>query len=265
MSALALTVADSGTMLRRNLLRAVRYPGLTMFTIGIPVILLLLFVYVFGGTLGAGLPGAGPHAGALDYLSYVLPGILFIGITGIATSASIGVAMDMTEGIVARFRSMAISRAAVLVGHVLGNALQGVIVSALLVGVALLMGLRPTAGPLGWLAIAGVIALVCLAVAWIGVALGVTARSVETSSNTPMILLMLVFLGSGFVPAASMPGWLQGFASYQPFTTWIETVRALMFGGDPGLNLWLALGWAVLLIVGAYAWARARYVRKSVR
>ena len=265
MTAIATTFADSGTMLRRNLLHMVRYPGLSGFTIGIPIILLLLFTYVFDGTLGAGLPGAQPGAGVQDYLTYVLPGIVFIGIAGIASSASIGVAMDMTEGIVARFRSMAISRAAVLTGHVLGNALQGLIVSVLLVGVALLMGLRPTASPLGWLGVAAIIALVSLAVAWIGVALGVTAKSVETSSNTPMILTLLVFLGSGFVPADSMPGWLQGFAKYQPFTTWIETVRALMFGRDPGLNLWLGLGWAVLLIIVGYAWARALYIKKSVR
>src|SRR5580658_3019861 len=252
MTSLTTTFADSVIMLRRNLLHLVRYPGLTGFVIGIPVVLLLLFVYVFGGTLGAGLHGAGlyraglpggdPSGAVHDYLAYVLPGILLIGIAGIANSASIGIAMDMTEGIVARFRSMAISRAAVLNGHVLGNAIQGVLVSVILVAVALLMGFRPTAGPLGWLAVAGVIALVSFAVSWLGVALGVSAGSVATASNTPMVLILLVFLGSGFVPASSMPGWLQGFARYQPFTTFIETVRAFMFGRHPGLDLWLALG-----------------------
>ncbi|UFS58801.1 ABC transporter permease [Subtercola endophyticus] len=270
------TVADSTTMLRRNLLHMVRYPGLTGFVIGIPVILLLMFVYVFGGTLGAGLSpdvigvsaagGGGGGGGAVQqYLAYVLPGILFIGIAGIANGASIGVAMDMTEGIVARFRSMAISRTAVLTGHVLGNTIQGLLVSVILIGAALLMGLRPTASPLGWLGIAAIVALVSFAVSWLGVALGVSAKTVESASNTPMVLLLLVFLGSGFVPASSMPGWLQGFAQYQPFTTFIETVRALMFGADPGLNLWLALGWAVLLGVVGYVWARTMYVRRSVR
>ena len=265
MSTIATTVADSTTMLRRNLLHMVRYPGLTGFVIGIPVILLLLFVYVFGGTLGAGLPEAGPGGAVQNYLAYVLPGILFIGIAGIANGASIGIAIDMTEGIVARFRSMAISRAAVLTGHVLGNTIQGVLVSAILVGVGLVMGFRPTAGPLAWLGIAGLVALVSFAVSWLGVALGVTAKSVETASNTPMILLLLVFLGSCFVPSASMPGWLQGFAQYQPFTTFIETVRALMFGTDPGATAWLALGWAVLLGAVGYVWALALYVKKSVR
>ena len=134
MTAITTTVADSATMLRRNLLHMIRYPALTGFVIGIPVILLLLFVYIFGGTLGAGLPGVGAGDAVQDYLAYVLPGILFIGIAGIASGASIGIAMDMTEGIVARFRSMAISRAAVLTGHVLGNAIQGVLVSVILIG-----------------------------------------------------------------------------------------------------------------------------------
>src|SRR5258708_2895794 len=122
MNTLTITFADSVTMLRRNLLHMVRYPGLTGFVIGVPVVLLLVFVYVFGGTLGAGLPGGGPGGAVQHYLAYVLPGILLIAIAGIANGASIGIAMDMTEGIVARFRSMAISRAAVLTGHVLGNA-----------------------------------------------------------------------------------------------------------------------------------------------
>jgi ABC-2 type transport system permease protein len=265
MTSFAMTCTDSVTMLRRNLRHMIRYPGMTGFVIGIPVVLLLLFVYVFGGTLGAGLPG-GSHGGAVqDYLAYVLPGILLIGIAGIASGASIGVAMDMTEGIVARFRSMAISRAAVLTGHVLGNAIQGVLVSAILVGIALAMGLRPTAGPLGWLAVTGVIALASLAVSWLGVAMGVSAGSVATASNTPMVLILLIFVGSGFVPASSMPGWLQGFAQYQPFTTFIQTVRALMFGRAPGTDLWLALGWGVALALTGYVWARTLYIRKSVR
>src|SRR5688500_18855974 len=114
MTTLALTVADSATMLRRNLLHMIRYPGLTGFLVGIPVVFLLLFVYVFGGTLGAGLPGGGSGGAVGDYLGYLVPGILLFGIAGVANGASIGIAMDMTEGIVARFRSMAISRAAVL-------------------------------------------------------------------------------------------------------------------------------------------------------
>jgi ABC-2 type transport system permease protein len=272
MTTLAATSADSLTMLRRNLLHQIRYPGLYGFVIGIPVVLLLLFVYVFGGTLGAGLPAGLPGVPAglpghavQGYLAYVLPGILLIAIAGIANGASIGIAMDLTEGIVARFRSMAISRAAVLTGHVLGNTIQGAIVSVAVIGVALAMGLRPTAGPVAWLAIAGLLVLASFAISWLGVALGVSAGSVEAASNTPMVLLLFVFLSGGFVPPSSMPGWLQGFARYQPFSAFTEAIRALLFGRGPGSDLWLALGWGALLALIGYAWARALYARKSVR
>ena len=264
MTTITTAVADSGTMLRRNLLHMVRYPGLTGFVIGIPVILLLLFVYVFGGTLGAGLPGGGPAGAIQDYLVYVVPGILLIGVAGIATGASIGIAQDMTEGIVARFRSMAISRASVLTGHVLGNTIQGVLCLAAVLGVALLMGLRPSAGPAGWLALTAFLALVCFAVSWVAVAMGMSAKSVETASNTPMIFTLLPFLGTGFVPTASMPAWLQVFADWQPFTAFIETTRALLNGTELDWHAPLALLWCAVMIVGGYAWARALYVRKSV-
>ncbi len=265
MTTLSMTVADSTTMLRRNLLHMVRYPGLTGFVIGIPVILLLLFVYVFGGTLGAGLPGGGAGGAIQDYLAYVVPGILLIGVAGIASGASIGIAQDMTEGIVARFRSMAISRAAVLTGHVLGNTIQGILCLAVVLGVALLMGLRPTAGPVGWLALTGFLALVCFSVSWVAIAMGMSAKSVETASNTPMIFTLLPFLGSGFVPTESMPAGLQWFADWQPFTAFIETARALLAGTTPDWHGWLALAWCAVMTVGGYLWARGLYLRKSVR
>jgi ABC-2 type transport system permease protein len=275
MSTIKTTVTDSVTMLHRNLLHMLRYPGLTGFVIGIPVVLLLLFVYVFGGTLGAGLPGGGlPGAGlpgggsngaTQDYLAYVIPGILLIGVAGIAASVAIGIAQDMTEGIVARFRSMAISRAAVLNGHVLGNTIQGLLCLAVVLGVGLLMGLRPAVSPLHWLALTLFLALVCFATAWVAVAMGMSAKTVEAASNSPMIFTLLPFLGSGFVPTSSMPTWLRVFADWQPFTAFIETTRSLLAGTTPGRHGWLALGWCVVMIAVGYASARTLYVRKSVR
>lgn len=264
MTTLPVTIADSTTMLRRNLRHAVRYPALTGFVIGIPVILLLLFVYVLGGTLGAGLPGGGPDGAIGDYLGYVVPGILLIGVAGVANGASIGIAQDMTEGIVARFRSMAISRAAVLTGHVLGNTIQGVLCLAVVLVVALVMGLRPDAGVLDWLALTGFLALVCFAVSWVAVAMGMHAKTVETASNTPMIFTLLPFMGSGFVPTDTMPAGLAWFAEWQPFTAFIETSRALLAGGDPGRYLWLGLAWCAVMIAGGYLWARSLYLRRSV-
>jgi ABC-2 type transport system permease protein len=258
-------VADSVTMLRRNLLHIVRYPGLSMFTILGPVVILLLTVFVFGGTLGAGLPGVDPTGGRDAYLAYVMPGILLITIAGTASGASITVAMDMTEGITARFRTMAISRAAVLAGHVLGNTIQAIIAVALVLGVGLLVGFRPTAAPLEWLAAGGLIVLISFAISWIGVAMGMQSKTVETASNLPLILTILPLLGSGFVPTDSMPGWLQWFAQYQPFTPFIETIRGLLLGTPLGWNPVLAVGWCVVITTAGYAWSMAIYERKSVR
>jgi ABC-2 type transport system permease protein len=257
-------VADSVTMLRRNLLHMVRYPGLSVFTIVGPVVFLLLFVFVFGGTLGAGLPGVDPAGGREAYLAYVIPGILLITIAGTAGGTATTVAMDMTEGITARFRTMAISRAAVLAGHVLGNTIQAVIAVVLVLGVGLLIGFRTTAGPIDWIAALGMIVFIAFAITWLAVAMGMQVKSVETASNLPMVLMLLPFLGSGFVPTESMPVWLQGFAQYQPFTPLIETIRRLLLGSPLGWEAVLAIGWCVVITVLGYAWSAAIYERKSV-
>lgn len=258
-------IADAITMLRRNLLHMVRYPGLSMFTILGPVVILLLLVFVFGGTLGAGLPGVDP-AGARDaYLAYVMPGILIVTIAGTASGAAITVAMDMTEGITARFRTMAISRAAVLAGHVLGNTIQAVIAVALVLGVGVAVGFRPSAGPIEWIAAAGLIVLIAFAVSWIGIAMGMQSKTVETASNLPLILTVLPLLGSGFVPTGSMPMWLQWFAEYQPFTLFIETIRGLLLGTPLGWSPILAIGGSIVIAIAGYAWSMVIYERKSVR
>ncbi|MET0932677.1 MAG: ABC transporter permease [Mycetocola sp.] len=258
-------VADSITMLRRNLLHIVRYPGLTIFTIGGPVVFLLLFVVVLGGTLGAGLPGVDPAGGREAYLAYVMPGILLITIAGTAGGAATTVSMDMTEGITARFRSMAISRAAVLAGHVLGNTIQAILAVALVLGVGFLIGFRPTAGPIQWLAAAGLIVFISYAISWLGVAMGMQAKSVETASNLPLLLVLLPMLGSGFVPTESMPEWLQWFAEYQPFTPFIEALRGLLLGTPLGWYPALAIGWCIVITVVGYVWSMVIYERKSVR
>ena len=258
-------VTDAITMLRRNLLHILRYPGLTVFVIGAPVVFLLLFVFVFGGTLGAGLPGVDLAGGRDAYVAYVMPGILAMTIAGTAGGASTTVAMDMTEGITARFRTMAISRAAVLAGHVLGNTVQALIGIVVVLGVGLAVGFRPTAGPIEWIAAAGIIVLIAFAISWLAVAMGMQSKSVETASNLPMLILLLPFLGSGFVPTDSMPQWLQWFAQYQPFTPFVETIRGLLLGTPLGHNPALAIGWCAVITVAGYAWSMRIYERKSVR
>ena len=257
-------VADAITMLRRNLLHILRYPGLSIFVIGGPVVFLLLFVFVFGGTLGAGLPGVDADGGRAAYLAYVMPGILLITIAGTAGGIATTVSMDMTEGITARFRTMAISRASVLAGHVLGNTIQAIIAVVVVLGVGLLIGFRPTAGPLEWLAAAGVVAMIAFSISWIAVAMGIQAKSVETASNLPLILTFLPFLGSGFVPTASMPEWLQWFAQYQPFTPFIESVRGLLLGTPLGWNVAVSVGWSAIIAGVGFVWSTAIYERKSV-
>jgi ABC-2 type transport system permease protein len=252
-STLTYALTDSRTMLRRTLRRMVRYPSMTVLVIGLPLVLMLLFVYVFGGTLGAGLGGVA--GGRQAYLNYLVPGILTITIAGVAQGTAISIAMDMAAGIIARFRTMAISRSSVLAGHVLGALIQNVVAVVIILGVALLIGFRPTAGPLEWLGVAGMVLLLGLAVTWLSVALGLQAKSVETASNTPMLLMLLPFLGSGFVPTASLPVGLRWFAQYQPFTPVTETLRALLTGSPIGSHAIVAVAWCVAIALGSYLWA----------
>ena len=262
MNALSIYVTDSMTMLRRNLRHMRRYP-MIFFIAGIPIVFLLLFVFVFGGTLGAGLGGVA--GGRAEYIAYVVPGILLITVSGGATGTAISVAMDMTEGIVARFRTMSISRASFLSGHVLANVIQTLAAIAVVVVVALVIGFRPTTGPIGWLAAAGLLALSALALTWIAVALGMLTKSVETASNLPMPLLLLPFFGSGFVPTGSMPEPLRWFADNQPFTPIIETVRRLLLGGEIGSMGLIAVAWCVAITLVGYLWARKLYDRDPAR
>jgi ABC-2 type transport system permease protein len=256
-------VADSATMLRRNLRRMRRYPSLTVFIAGTPVVFLLLFVYVFGGTLGAGLGGVA--GGRAEYTAYVLPGILLITVVGAAQGTAISIAMDMSEGIVARFRTMAVARSSVLAGHVIGSVIQTLLALAIVVVVALLIGFRPTTGPVEWLAAVGLLALAALAVSWLSVAMGMSTKSVETASNLPIFLILLPFLSSGFVPTNSMPDGLSWFAENQPFTPVIETVRGLLLGTPIGNSGIIAIVWCVALSAGGFAWATRLYERDRAR
>jgi ABC-2 type transport system permease protein len=252
-------VADSATMLRRNLRRMVRYPTVVLFVIAIPVVLLLLFVYVFGGTLGAGLEGV--SGGRTDYANYLVPGILVLTVAGGGQGTAISVAMDMSEGIVARFKTMSISRAAVLNGHVVGTVLQTMLGLVVVLGAGLLVGFRPTATPVEWVAVAGTLALIAVAVTWLCVALGLVAKNVESASNLPMPLLLLPFFGSGFAPTDSMPGPVAWFAEHQPFTPFTETLRGLLLGTGIGADGLVTVVWCVAITGLSYLWAASLYER----
>lgn len=263
MTMLMQAVGDSPTMLRRNLRHMQRYPSLTLMLIGMPIVFLLLFVYVLGGTMGAGLDGV--TGGRAQYLAYVMPGILIISVAAVGQGTAISVAMDMTEGIIDRFRTMAISRAAVLTGHVVGAMIQTFGCLAIVLGVAVAIGFRPTAGPLQWLEAIGMLALIALALTWLTVALGLGAKSVETASNSPMPLLLLPLFGSGFVPSKTMPAGLRWFAAHQPFTPMIETVRGLLMGTPIGHSAIIAVAWCIAIGAFGYLRARSSYDRRPVR
>ncbi len=255
-------LADSATMSRRQLRHMVRYPSLTFFVVGMPVIFLLLFVYVFGGAIGAGL---GARSGGRDaYLQYLVPGILVMTIAGVVQGTAISVAMDMTGGIVARFRTMSISRSAVLAGHVVGSMAQTLLALGLVVAVAVLIGFRSATGPIEWLGALGLLALTAFALIWLAVALAMATDNVETASNIGMPLVLLPFLGSGFVPTDSMPAPLRLFADYQPFTPIMETLRVLLIGGRLGGNAVAAVAWCVLIAGFSYLWAMRMYEGHSV-
>jgi ABC-2 type transport system permease protein len=267
MSTYGYALSDSATMLRRNLLHLRRYPSLTVLVLGMPVVFLLLFVYVFGGTLGSGL-GPSLHtavSGRAAYVNYVAPAIILLTAAAVAQGTAISVASDVTEGIIARFRTMAIAPSSVLTGYVLGSLIQAVLSMAVVTGLAIGVGFRPTATPLEWLAAAGLLLLVSLAFTWLTMALGLAAKSVETASNSPMFLLLLPFLGSGFVPARSMPAALRWFAEYQPFTPVTETLRGLLLGPGIGHQAGLALAWCAAIAAASYLWAKALYRRRPSR
>jgi ABC-2 type transport system permease protein len=259
MTSFAYTLSDSRVMLRRNLKHQLRYPSMTVMLVAMPIVLLLLFVYVFGGQLGAGL---GAHLGRHAYLDYVVPGVLLITVASAVQGTSIMVAMDMTGGIIDRFRTMAIARASVLTGHVLGSMIQILAGIGVLIGVAFALGFHSSGGVLDWFAAIGILVLFAFALIWLAVALGLAAESVETASNTPMILLLLLFLSSGFVSTATMPVGLRQFAEYQPFTPVADSVRELLTRTPVGSHAIAAIAWSIGIAVVSYMWALGLYNRR---
>ncbi|WP_405780003.1 ABC transporter permease [Streptomyces sp. NBC_00859] len=258
MSALSLAVRDSATMLRRNLLHVRRYPSMTLNLLLTPIMLLLLFVYIFGDVMSAGIGGTDRS----DYIAYIVPGLLMMTVGSTVIGAAISVCTDMTEGIMARFRTLAIYRGSLLIGHVVGSVLQ-VLASLVLVGiVAVAIGFRSTdATLLEWIAAFGLLTLFTLALTWIAVGMGMASPNPEAAGNMAMPLILLPLISSAFIPAHTMPGWFQPIAEYQPFTPAIETLRGLLLGTGIGNNWWIAILWCVALTALGYRWSTAQFNR----
>ncbi|MFE9367432.1 ABC transporter permease [Streptomyces sp. NPDC006978] len=258
MSSLSVAVRDSSTMLRRNLLHARRYPSMTLNLLLTPVMLLLLFVYIFGDTMSAGIGGGDRSA----YIAYLVPGILLMTIGSTMVGTAVSVSGDMTEGIMARFRTMAIHRGSVLFGHVAGSVLQAVISVVLVGAVGVAMGFRSTdATALEWIAAFGLLALVALAFTWIAVGMGMASPNAEAASNNALPLILLPLISSAFTPIDSMPGWFQPIAKYQPFTPAIETLRGLLLGTGIGNSGWITIAWCLGLTLLGHRWSKAQFDR----
>jgi ABC-2 type transport system permease protein len=263
MSTLAYALRDSTTMLRRNVRHSLRYPALTVSGLVVPIFFLLMFVGVFGNTIRAGLTGAsipGRH-----YIDYLAPGIFLMTAGAGAEATAIGICTDMKEGIIARFRTMSITRTSVLTGQVLGALIRTLISGVLVVAVALALGFRPAATPVEWLAAAGMFAGVTLALTWLGVAFGLFAKTPEGANSLSLILLVLPFVSSAFVPTDSMPAGVRWFAHNQPFTPIIDTLRGLLTGTPIGHSAVLAVAWCAGITALGYLWARRRYDRNPSR
>jgi ABC-2 type transport system permease protein len=259
MSTLSYAMRDSATMLRRDILHSLRNLMMTLSGVLTPVVMLLLFVEVFGNTLGAGL-GGGSNRGT--YIDYVTPAIIIMTVGSGCAATAVNLCMDMTEGIIARFRTMAISPASVLTGQVLGSLIRTMISVALVIGVALLMGFRPNADPAAWIAAIGVIALFTLALTWLAVAFGLVTKTPAGANSLSLIpQLLLPFTSSAFVRPDSMPTGVRWFAENQPFTPIIDTLRGLLLGAPLGNSAVLAVAWCVGITVVGYLWARAAYSR----
>ncbi|WP_327118266.1 ABC transporter permease [Streptomyces sp. NBC_01341] len=258
MSSLTLAVRDSTTMLRRNLLHVRRYPSLTLNLLLTPVMLLLLFVYVFGDTMSAGIGGGGRD----DYIAYIVPGLLLMTIGSTVVGAAVSVCTDMAEGLMARFRTMAIHRGSVIIGHVVGSVLQSLAAVVLVGAVGVAIGFRSTdATALEWLAAFGLLSLFALALTWVAVGMGMASPNAEAAGNSAMPLILLPLISSAFVPLDSMPGWFQPVAEYQPFTPAIETLRGLLLGTEIGGNGWIAVAWCLGLTALGYRWSKAQFDR----
>ncbi|MEV0031497.1 ABC transporter permease [Nocardia sp. NPDC050793] len=257
MSVIPYTTRDSFTMVRRNLVHARRYPSMTLSILIVPVLILLLFNGVFGKSIAAGL---GPDAKYIDYLA---PGIFLMAVASGGMVASVAISVDMTKGIVNRFRSMDIFHPSLLVGQATGTVIQTLLSVLAVIGVTLLLGFRPSADAVEWAAAFGLLALLTVALTWVAVALGLVAGNPETASNTPMIIQFLPFISSAFVPTDAMPAGVSQFAKYQPFTPITETLRGLLTGSQIGTHGISAVAWCLGIGVGGYLWAVTAFRRKT--
>lgn len=246
-------IADTAVLTGRSLKHVTRSLDTIITTTVTPIAIMLMFVYIFGGAI---------HTGSVDYIDYMLPGILLITIASGTAYTALRLFNDMRGGIFERFHSMPIARSGVLWAHVLTSLVANLISLVLVVLVALLLGFRSGAGVLEWLAVGGILLLFTLALTWVAVIPGLSATSAEGAGAFAYPLIFLPFISSAFAPTESMPGAVRWFAENQPVTSIVGAIRALLTQQPVGDDIWIALGWCAGLLVVAYVVAMARYRRK---
>jgi ABC-2 type transport system permease protein len=245
--------SDTSVMLGRSLRHVTRSMDTIITVLVMPIAFILLFRYVFGGAI---------KAGTGNYVNYLVPGILLIAIASGISYTGFRLFNDLQSGIFERFHSMPIARSSVLWGHVLTSLVSNAISVVIIVAVALLIGFRSSAGALAWLAVVGILVLFTLALTWIAVVAGLSAKSTDGAVAFSYPLVFLPFVSSAFVPTASMPGPVRAFAQNQPVTSIVNTIRALFAQQPAGNDIWVALAWCLGILVVAYALAIMAYRRK---
>lgn len=237
----------------RSIRHSLRNVDAMIMALAMPILLMLMFTYVFGGAID-------PSGG---YVTYVVPGIILLCAGFGAASTAVDVASDMSNGIIDRFRTMPIRGSAVITGHVAASLARNLLATAIVFGVALLVGFRPEASPLAWLGVIGLVALYILAITWLAAALGLAVRSVEAANGATFAFLFLPYISSAFVPTDTMPAVLRWIAQKQPVTPVIETLRGLLTGAPVGDTVWTALAWLLFILIASYAWASWLFRRKT--
>ena len=246
-------LGDTAVLTGRSLRHILRSPDTIITTAITPIALMLLFVYVFGGAI---------RSGTGNYVDYLLPGIMLIAIaSGIAYTA-VRLFTDLQSGVFERFHSMPVARSSVLWAHVLTSLVSNGLVLVIIVAVGLAMGFRTSASVAAWFAVAGILALFTLALTWLAVIAGLTAKTVDGSAGFSYVLILLPFLSSAFVPTDTMPGPVRVFAENQPVTSIVNTIQALFAGRPVGTDIWIALAWCLGILVIAYLIAMAAYRRR---
>lgn len=239
----------------RSLRHSIRNAEAMITAMMLPIMLMLLFTYVFGGALD-------PSG---QYVDYVVPGIILLCAGFGSSSTAVDVSQDMTNGIIDRFRTMPIQSISVITGHVVASLARNMLATFVVIAVALLVGFRPSAGLLDWILAIGLIALFIFAFTWLYAAIGLVAGSPAAAGSYGFALLFLPYLSSAFVPTETMPTWLQGVASNQPITPVIESIRGLLTGGSIQDHIGWAIGWCLFILIGSMVWGMWTFKRKAGR